>query len=181
MSALADALAGDDGVSHHERRRRQRCVKRWVDRQSGLCHTHLTLDPEADAAVGAALGAAVWADQQAAGPDDDRTLDQVRADAMVGLITAARSVGRRVPQVSVLIDVDTLRHGLHDHSVSETEPGEPLPPEAVRRLACDADIIPLTLDGAGGGARPRPGQTDRLGGAAPGVAGDAPQLCPPRL
>ena len=35
MSTLADVLAGDDGVSRHERLRRQRCVKRWVDRHTG--------------------------------------------------------------------------------------------------------------------------------------------------
>jgi hypothetical protein len=84
MSTLTDALSGDDGLSRHERRRRQRCVKRWVDRQTGLCHTHLTLDPEADAAVGAALSAATWAEQQATPTDDDRTVDQVRADALSG-------------------------------------------------------------------------------------------------
>jgi hypothetical protein len=149
MSALADTLAGDDGTSRHERRRRQRCVKRWVDRQTGLCHTHLTLDPEADAAVGAALGAAVYAEQQTTPDDDDRSFDQVRADVMVELITGARSVQRRTPQVSVLIDYDTLRDRIHDRGVCETDTGEPLPPSAVRRLACDAEVVPVTLNGHG--------------------------------
>ena len=95
--------------------------------------------------MGAAFAAAVCAEQQTA-PDDDRTLDQVRADAMVGLITGARSVARRVPQVAVLIDDETLRKGVHVGAVSETEAGPPVPAETVRRLACDAEIIPIVLD-----------------------------------
>ena len=54
-------------------------------------------------------------------------LDQVKADALVGLITGTRSAGRGVPEVSVLIDLDTLRDGLHDHSVCETSTGEHVP------------------------------------------------------
>ena len=51
--------------------------------------------------------------------------------------------------MSVLIDLDTLRDGLHDHSVCETSTGEPVPVATIRRLCCDADIIPVVLDGDG--------------------------------
>jgi hypothetical protein len=150
VTKLAQVLARDDGTSRHEQRRRQRSVRRWVDRQTGMCHTDLVLDPEADARVDAALRAAVTAEKTAAPPDDDRTPDQLAADALVGLITGARnSGGRAVAAISVLIDHDTLVAGLHDHSVCEAEQGEPLPPEVVRRLACDAEIIPIVLDGDG--------------------------------
>jgi hypothetical protein len=71
------------------------------------------------------------------------------ADALVGLITGARGGGRGVAAISVLIDRDTLTTGLHDHSVCETGQGEALPPEVVRRLACDAEIIPIVLNGDG--------------------------------
>ena len=54
-----------------------------------------------------------------------------------------------MPEVSVLIDFDTLRDGLHDHSVCETSTGEPVPAATIRRLCCDADIIPVVLDGDG--------------------------------
>ena len=144
---LGQILSRDDGVRRHEHLRRQRCVRRWVDRVTGLCHTDLVLDPLTDAAVAAALGAAVAAEQ--ANGADDRTLDQVKADALVGLITGARTAGRGVPEVSVLIDLDTLRDGLHDHSVCETSTGEEVPVATVRRLCCDADIIPVVLDGDG--------------------------------
>ena len=39
MSKLGRVLSGDDGVSRLERLKRQRCVRRWVDRVTGMCHT----------------------------------------------------------------------------------------------------------------------------------------------
>ena len=144
---LGQILSRDDGVRRHEHLRRQRCVRRWVDRVTGMCHTDLVLDPLTDAAIANALAAAVAA-EQAAGADD-RTLDQVKADALVGLITGTRSPARGVPEVSVLIDLDTLRDGLHERSVCETSIGEAVPVPTIRRLCCDADILPVVLDGDG--------------------------------
>jgi len=149
MGELGRALSGDDGLSRQEWRRRQRCVKRWVDRETGLCHTHLTLDPETDERVARALGAAVAAEQAAAPRDDDRSFDELRADALVGLITGARRVGRRVPQVVMLIDGQTLGGGVHERTVCETGAGQPVPPETVRRVACDADVVPVVVDSHG--------------------------------
>ncbi len=141
-------LARDDGVGEHERMRRQRSVRRWVDRQDGMCHTHITLDPEADARFSAALDAAVAAEQ--AKPDDEaRTFDQLKADAFINLVTGARGGGRRSGEILAIVDHQTMVDGLHARSVCETSDGLPLPPEAVRRMACDAGIIPVVLDGAG--------------------------------
>ena len=60
--------------------------------------------------------AAIAAEQAKTDDDEQRSFDQLKADAMVGLVTGARTLDRRVPEVTVLIDLDTLRHGLHDHS-----------------------------------------------------------------
>ena len=149
MRDLGRILAGDDGLGRHERLRRQRSLRRWVDRNSGMCHTHLQLDPEADAKISAVLDAAIAAER--AKPDDDepRSFDQLKADAMVGVITGARSGDRRVPEVTVLIDVDTLRTGLHDGGICETGDGQPIPPDTVRRLCCEAHLLPVVLNGAG--------------------------------
>jgi hypothetical protein len=144
---LGQILSRDDGVRRHEHLRRQRCVRRWVDRITGLCHTDLVLDPLTDAAVAKALGDAVNAEQ--AKGADDRTLDQIKADALVGLITGRHSARGVFAEALVLIDVDTLRDGLQDASVSETSTGQPVPVETVRRLCCEADIIPVVLDGDG--------------------------------
>ena len=102
MRDLGRILAGDDGVGRHERFRRQRSLRRWVDRNTGMCHTHLQLDPEADAQVSAALDAAIAAEQAKPDDDEQRTFDQLKADAMVGLVTGARTLDRRVPEVTVL-------------------------------------------------------------------------------
>ena len=144
---LARRLSRDEGLRHHEQLRSQRAVRRWMDRQ-GMCHTQISLDPEADARLSAAFDAAVAAEK--AKPDDGRSFDQLRADAFMAMVTATITPGARRPaELLVLIDLDTLRAGLHDNGVCETFDGQPLPPATVRRLACDADIIPIVLDGDG--------------------------------
>ena len=147
---LARRLSDDDGLRQRERIRRQRFLRRWTDRQTGLCHTHVALDPEADARVSAVLDAAVAAERTVREADESRTFDQLRADAFITLATSPRAGGRRPAEVSVLIDYATLADGLHPGSVCETSDGHPVPPETIRRLACDATIIPTVLatDGA---------------------------------
>ena len=74
--------------------------------------------------------------------DDDRTWDQLQADVVVDLLTGARAAGdERVPEVSVLIDYQTLIDGFHDGSTCETSEGLPLPLNrcdgcCVRRTCC---------------------------------------------
>jgi hypothetical protein len=145
---LGRLLTPDEGVSRQAALRRQRKVKRWVDRTSGMHKTLLELDPLADAAVGAALHAATL-DARSRLLDPTACWDHVQADALVDLITGARAVDRRVPEVSVVVDLDTLESGLHDRSVCETSAGAPLPPATVRRLAYDADVVPTVLGCAG--------------------------------
>ena len=53
-------------------------------------------------------------------------------------------------QISVLIDLDALRG--HTDEMGLTDAGTELPPEVVRRLACDAEIIPMILNSKGGPA-----------------------------
>lgn len=74
-------------------------------------------------------------------------------DALVGLAQHAldtelppESHGAR-PRVTVTTDLETLRGELASRGL--TEDGLELAPAVVRRLACDADIIPMTLGTAG--------------------------------
>jgi hypothetical protein len=147
VRGLARRLSHDDGLRHHERLKSQRAVSRWTDRE-GMCHTRISLDPEADARFFSVFDAAVAAEQ--AKPDEGRTFDQLKADAFINLVTAPAAPGARRPaEISVLIDLATLQHGLHETSVCETFDGQPLPPATVRRLACEAEIIPIVLGGDG--------------------------------
>jgi hypothetical protein len=51
--------------------------------------------------------------------------------------------------VVVHIDLKTLTSGLSASSTHRTVFGADLPAETIRRIACDANIIPLVLNGAG--------------------------------
>lgn len=145
--ALGRRIAADEGESELDRQRATVSVRRWVDRATGMHHTHLALDPLSDqqwwAAVQAELTVLAHSDEA-----DGRPYAQLQADAVVR--SARGSDGRRrVPEVSVLIDLDTLRRGLHERSVCELADGSPLPPSTVRRLACEAELVPVVLRGAG--------------------------------
>ena len=80
---------------------------------------------------------------------DDVDFDHLKADALVGLITGARTTGHRIPDLTLLTDTRTMRDGPHEDTVCETGDGQPLPVETVRRLGCDATITPITLDDDG--------------------------------
>jgi hypothetical protein len=150
---LARNLSGDDGLSRHERLRRDRNVRRWVDKHSGMCKTLLSLDPLADATAWTAIGAAVAAARSTNQRDDDRTWDQLHADVVVELLSGRRADrdgnGDRVPEVAVLIDHRTLRDGIHDRSTCETSQGQQLPVATIRRLCCDGNLIPIVLGSDG--------------------------------
>jgi hypothetical protein len=51
--------------------------------------------------------------------------------------------------VVVHVDLETLTNGLSESSTHRTSLGADLPVETIRRIACDANIIPLVLNGAG--------------------------------
>jgi hypothetical protein len=114
--------------------------------------TLLSLDPLADAKVWAAINAATATARAADQSDDDRTWDQLQADVVVDLITRngdGEPGERAAPEVSVLIDYHTLLDGLHDTSVCETSDGSALPVDTLRRLCCDAKVVPIVVSGEG--------------------------------
>ena len=128
--------------------RRQRSLRRWLDNQTGMTHTHIVLDPEADARFSSALDAAVAAEH--ATPDtEERTWEQLQADALVELVTGARSAGCRPAEVSVLIDYQHPRQrparrlGGRDRR----RPTRPTRDRAAHRLR--RHIIPIVLNGHG--------------------------------
>lgn len=148
VNRLGQLLARDGGKGQAAEQKRQRSLRRWVDRQTGMCHTHLVLDPEADARLSRALDEAVAAEKLKA-EVEDRTFDQLRADAMLHLVTTPSSGTRRPDTAMVLIDAATMANGPHADTVCETADGNDLPREAVERIVCDADIIPVALNGQG--------------------------------
>jgi hypothetical protein len=83
---------------------------------------------------------------------DTRTPAQQRADAFVDICRLALRTGElpdnggEPPQVTVSVAFDALTGSLGSGSL---DTGEQLTAEAVRRLACDARILPMVLGGHG--------------------------------
>jgi len=82
---------------------------------------------------------------------DERSAPQRRADALVEIcqqaLTAQKQPGNGAdrPQIAITVDFDTLRQQI---SAGVLDAGFGLTPAAVRRIACDAKILPAVMNGA---------------------------------
>jgi hypothetical protein len=127
-----------------ERQRAMSKVRHWTDTDTGMHHTHLELDPVRDAQLWAAIDQ--HRRQAQAKGSSGQTWDQLQVNALIAAVTSG---GEAVVELQVLVDLATLQHGLHDNSVCELSNGTPLPVSTVRQMACEAEIIPVVLDGDG--------------------------------
>ncbi len=75
----------------------------------------------------------------------------MQVDALADAVTHTDSDGSATAggTLVVHIDVDSLTDGRHDATVCRTDSGVDVPIDVARRLACEADIIPVVLDGRG--------------------------------
>ena len=129
--------------------------KRFASRHLSVAPTFggmVHLDGLLDQATGEAVLAALTPLAAPTGADDPRSAGQRRADALGQLARLALSSGQlpqqsgAPPTVLVTIDLDTLREQLG----SGWAPGTGMLDAATaRRMACDAKIIPVVLDGEG--------------------------------
>ncbi|MBA3737988.1 MAG: DUF222 domain-containing protein, partial [Actinobacteria bacterium] len=151
--AIAYWCQAADACGAEERVRRQ-----WEGRHlhvsptiEGTVRINGSVDPESGQHLLVALGAVqdAWSRD---GTQDPRSAPQRRADALVELCRSYldRSERRRVagerPHVVVTVDLQSLegRPGRR----SELEDVGPIPPEAARRLACDAGVSRVLMKGA---------------------------------
>ena len=149
----ARVTGDDDGADELERKRQRNRVRTWTDWETGMGHVHAELDPESFARFTAAMRDKTNAlrREQDGMPEADRwSYDRTQAEALVQLSTSTSNAAgggeKRRAEVIVLIDLPTLTDGLHANSVSETVDGVHLPPSTIRRLACEADIIPVVFN-----------------------------------
>ena len=144
---VAASTNGAGDAAELDRQRAMATVKRWVDTSTGMHHSHLELDPVSDATLWSAIDAQLASIRHADG--NARTpWPRMQVDAVIAAVGAGPGADR-VPEITVLTDFATLVDGLHADSVCETVDGVPLPVSTVRRLCCDATIVPGVLGSDG--------------------------------
>ncbi|GGN42868.1 hypothetical protein FHR83_007143 [Actinoplanes campanulatus] len=108
------------------------------------------IDFAADPASTGFAGGRVAAELATTG--ETRTPGQRRADALVEVCRLILSGGALPgnggdrPQIAITVEYDVLRQQLRSGTLDS---GEPVSVATVRRLACDARVLPLILDGDG--------------------------------
>ena len=171
----AQTLTDDGGVGRFEKQRRQTFLRHWVD-ADGMTNLFGKFDPERGSIVSALLDAGVEAmfhsgDREvpvecdaSVEPNDHR-----RALALVGLLQSrpgsdsldgalggalSSSLCDRPARAEIVVHIDYELLAGHAHGADQgdsrtcrTLNGSELTVETIRRLACEAEIIPLVLDG----------------------------------
>lgn len=136
-------------VDELEQQRSQSKISRWVDRETGTHKTLIECDPVTDrlfwSAVQGVRGRLRHRNQQTG---TRASWDRLTVDALVEAVSATGG-GRARTGMVVHIDRSTLTGGRHDTTLCQTDSGIPVPIDTVRRMACDADIIPVVLNGNG--------------------------------
>ena len=163
-------IHNDGGSIKLKRQCRDAILRHWVDRDSGMVHLHGRLDPETGLRVIGRIEQG--AEQLFHGalpencPTDERKQGHLAALALVALVDGGGLAGGNSAgpglggseilsshhsraEVSVLIDYQTLLDGLHDNSIVHTGFNTELPLETIRRMACEAQIIPVVLGSNG--------------------------------
>ena len=149
LERIVDQLATDRGIERATRQRNAVQLTKGINDQTGMYWLRAEYDPEAGARLFRAIDAETRALASQPG-NDTRSRQQLAAIALADLATTAsrtRRPGRT--EILALVDLDTITRGLHDTSVCELDDGTPIPVQTLRRLACDAHIIPVVLNGDG--------------------------------
>jgi len=146
--------SADDGTERDEKLHRRRF---WRTRKGddGMIEGRFRLDPLDGRLVEGGVNGIVDEERRIerghpnmAGAE--RTADQRRADAAVEVFRRAAgadaATGRRArPSIAVTTTYDRLISDLQDAGRAALDDGTPLSGAALRRLACEADIIPVVL------------------------------------
>jgi hypothetical protein len=144
---LSAVHAHGSDVEELERQRLASTIRRWTDRETGMRHTLVSLDPVRDRAFWTAVTDRRGRLRHQPG-NRSLTWEQLEVEALVAAIGGGDGE-RRVPSICVLVDYDSLCDGLTSSSLCETDDATALPVATVRRLCCEAEIIPIVLDGHG--------------------------------
>ena len=123
-------------------------LTKGINSETGMYWLRADFDPESGArlfrAIDAQTAALSKATDAASTSASSSDRSRPRAPALVGLATSSNRTTRpgRV-ELLALVDLNTLVSGLRDHSVCEFDDGTDIPVATMRRLACDAHILPV--------------------------------------
>ena len=143
----AQHAAGSD-VAELERQQAASKIKRWTDKETGMRHTLISLDPVRDKVFWTAVSHSLHKVRRQPG-HAKMPWSQLEVEGLLAACSGGDGGSERVPKLIVLCDLETMRNGLHASSICETDDGTPLPVDVVRGLACEADIVPVVLNGRG--------------------------------
>ncbi len=156
VTETAKSVVTDDGLSTFERQKRETFFK-MRNEADGCLSVSGKFDPISASILKSKIGRFVEAmfhsgDKEVPvevmpwiEPNDHR-----QAQALIALVNGASESVSDVParaEIVVHVDLETLQHGLHAGGTCRTALGADLPVETVRRLACEAEILPVVLDG----------------------------------
>jgi len=161
---LMAMLGADHALEDNEDKLRTLNSLRMWPLENGMTALSGRLDPESAAVLAAALDPLSAPNPcDANGGRDPRPADRRRAEALVEICRRATAAGGEAPtttkaQVVVLIDLDRLSNTLR--GAGTTLNGQDLSAQSIRKIACDASLIPIVL-----GSQSQPldvGRTKRL-------------------
>ena len=157
MRSEVARLSADKGLGVFERQRRATYLKFWND-VDGMVHLRGAFDPERGSVLLSRLEQRVEAMFHAGdvevpvevGPGVEPN-DHRRALALVAAVNGVGQDSTCSPRAEIVVHLplDQLTGSAREAGVVTTQHGVELPAETVRRLACDADIIPVVLNGDG--------------------------------
>jgi len=137
-------LERDNGLARNQQQRRDSrlTIKPLAD---GMHQISGVVHPELGSRLTTAINLEV---DRLIASSTNRATDRAHlaAEALGNLVTGGHQAARpSEAEILVLIDEATLCDGLHPHSVCETNDAVALPPESIRRLACNGRIRPVII------------------------------------
>jgi 5-methylcytosine-specific restriction protein A len=152
MVAAAERAQVDPDQQFLRQRELRSGCRSW-DRD-GMWNLHVRLDPEAGARADAVLSAhseQLWRQEKQSRRTQDRTPVHRLADAFCTILDSAAEPdgGGRGPQVTLNVTVPHTWLAEATDTCGVTTNGATLSAETLRRLACDAEVLPTVLGGPG--------------------------------
>ena len=168
-----------DDVEEAERQRAASTVKRWTDKDTGMKHTMISLDPLRDEQLHKVIDAKLAELRQ--DPANAKVpFEQLKVMAVMAAVSAeAGAMG--VAEVVIHTDAKTFCEGRHADTLCETVDGVPVPVATMHRLLLRGS----DHDGDRRGRRHRPPPHRRAAAREPGPTagprGDVLDVCAPAL